>query len=338
MMVMTGSNRSIAILGANGRLGMEAAKAFSQAGWKVKAVARNPARLSLSGQLQPGIEAITADAMDQQSLIAATKCVDVIFNALNPLYPQWQALVMPLARNVAAAAAANDALHLFPGNVYNFGTAIPEHPVEDTPQLGDHRKARLRIEAEGLFEREAEAGRSRTLILRAGDFFGGTGTGSWFDLVITAKLAKGKLAYPGPLDRVHAWAYLPDLARAFVQLAENGEACDSFERFHFGGHNITGAELVAAISRVSGREFKVSGVPWPLIRAAGLVMPMMREISEMSYLWRAPHRMTGEKLAAIAGSPPSTPLDIAIRGALAALGHLSLAPTRSDVGMPSLAA
>ena len=35
-------------------------------------------------------------------------------------------------------------------------------------------------------------------------------------VAIVKALAKGKLVYPGPLDRAHAWAYLPDLAQAFV--------------------------------------------------------------------------------------------------------------------------
>ena len=43
----------------------------------------------------------------------------------------------------------------------------------------------------------------RVIILRAGDFFGGV-RGSWFDLVITKELERGRITYPGPLDVVHA--------------------------------------------------------------------------------------------------------------------------------------
>ncbi|MCB1459296.1 MAG: NmrA family NAD(P)-binding protein [Nitratireductor sp.] len=329
---------TIAILGANGRLGSEAARAFHAAGWQVRALARSSGTRSAPAAMPAEIERVAVDAADREALIAATRGVDAVFNGLNPPYPQWQAQVMPLARNVAAAVAANDALHLFPGNVYNFGTVIPHHPVETTAQVGDHRKAQIRIDAEALFEREAEAGRSKTIILRAGDFFGGTGTGSWFDLVITAKLAKGKLTYPGPLDRVHAWAYLPDLARAFVQVAENAERCAAFDRFHFGGHNVTGSELIAAMQRACGRDFAVSGFPWRIVRIAGLVAPMMREISQMSYLWRAPHALSGEKLASLAGPSVTTPLDIAVRTALSSLGHLSPSAPAASAGMASLAA
>ena len=41
----------------------------------------------------------------------------------------------------------------------------------------------------------------RSLVLRAGDFFGGEGRGVWFDLVVARDVAKGKVCYPGPSTR-----------------------------------------------------------------------------------------------------------------------------------------
>ncbi|MEZ5872629.1 MAG: NAD-dependent epimerase/dehydratase family protein [Nitratireductor sp.] len=338
MTSVTGHTGKIAVFGANGRLGREIAGAFHQAGWQVRAVARHSGSRSPDAGLPPAIERFEADLHDREKAIAAAQGCDFIFNALNPLYPDWSRDVMPLSRNVAAAAAACGAVHLFPGNVYNFGTTIPVHPTEETRQSGDHRKAAIRIEAEEFFRAEAQAGRAKTLVLRAGDFFGGTGTGSWFDLILTAKLAKGKFTYPGPMDKVHAWAYLPDLARAFVQLAENAGQCADFEHFHFGGHNVTGAELQAALERVTAQNLRTASFPWLMVKALGLFSPMMREVGEMAYLWRAPHRLTGEKLAAIAGPAISTPLEVAAREALTALGRMPQARRGASVAMPSLAA
>ena len=73
------------------------------------------------------------------------------------------------------------------------------------------------LEAE--LQQRAQAGRLRAVVIRAGDFFG-AGSGSWLDLAIAKDVAKGRLVYPGPLDLPHAWAYLPDLARAFVRIAQ----------------------------------------------------------------------------------------------------------------------
>jgi nucleoside-diphosphate-sugar epimerase len=162
-----------------------------------------------------------------------------------------------------------------------------------------------------------------SVVIRAGDFYGG-GAGSWFDLVIVKSLAQGKLVYPGPLDLPHAWAYLPDLARAFVGVAERGTA-RGFTNLHFAGHTLTGAELLDRIEAAAGRgPLKRGSLPWGLIRAGGLVVPMWRELAEMSYLWRVPHALDGRALAAVTGPLPATPIDSALATSLAAIGQAPL--------------
>ena len=84
-------------------------------------------------------------------------------------------------------------------------------------------------------------------MITAGDFFG-AGEGSWLDQVVVKAIAKGRLDYPGDPDLVHAWAYLPDLARAFVAVAALPELAP-FERFAFAGHSVTGHEFLAATER-----------------------------------------------------------------------------------------
>jgi hypothetical protein len=51
---------------------------------------------------------------------------------------------------------------------------------------------------------------------------------------------------------------------------------------------------------------------WPLIRAAGVVVPMWREIAEMAYLWRVPHALDGTALRRVAGPLVQTPLEQAL--------------------------
>lgn len=171
----------------------------------------------------------------------------------------------------------------------------------------------------------------RSVVIRAGDFFG-SGTGSWLDLVIVKSLRKGKLVYPGPTDRPHAWAYLPDLARTFVAVAETPGLAD-FERLHFAGHTLTGAELLRAIegaAEASGIRpaggWRHGGMPWPLLRAGGIVMPMWREIAEMAYLWQLPHALDGSRLRQTVGELPGTPIDDALGRALVELGLIEALP------------
>ena len=67
----------------------------------------------------------------------------------------------------------------------------------------------------------------------------------------------------------------------------------------------------------------VKGMPWALVRAAGLFNPLLRELAKMSYPWREPHRLAGAKLKGAIGAIPCTPLDEALDATLADL-HLSV--------------
>jgi len=314
--------KSVAVLGANGRLGHAAVEAFHAAGWRVRAVTR-----SGKGVFPAGVEAHTADARDAASLIEATRGFGFIFNGLNPQYDEWRQKVLPMAANVVAAARANSCVHLFPGNVYNFGSRLPSLLSEATPFRGDHEKARIRIEAERMFEGASREKGVQTIVLRAGDFFGGPVRGSWFDLILTSAQKRGKVTHPGPSDLVHAWAYLPDLARAFVALAERAEQLPRFETFHFRGHDLTLDQMHAALERVTGRQLRKAGLPWPLLGLVGLVYPLWREVFRMRYLWRRPHAMVGDRLEALIGPLPHTPLEAAVADSLAALGLMATRPT-----------
>ena len=183
------------------------------------------------------------------------------------------------------------------------------------------RKGELRVEIEGRMREASDRG-LRAIILRAGDFFGG-GRGSWFDLVIAKDIGRGRVAYPGPLDVVHEWAYLPDLVAALVRLAVVRERLGAFETFGFPGHAVTGRDLIEAIKKAMRRNFEVKAMSWWLIHVLRRIVPMSRELSEIAYLWQEPHRIAGQKLKAAIGEVPHTPFDIAVARALRELGAVA---------------
>ncbi len=301
---MTTTNGTIVILGAAGRIGDAAARAFILNGWRVKGVGRN-ARL---GEMAPGVEPVSADALDRDALIGACEGADVILNALNPQrYDEWEEKVLPMAHNVAAAAKVSGATVLISGNVYNFGHEIGMNMSEDAPQVPSTQKARIRIEFETLFNRLAEEDGVQTLILRAGDFYGGRKPGSWLDTMILSKLQKNVFAWPGPWDLPHAFAYLPDLGLAFVRIAEKREDLPKYERLHFAGHTLTGEEMFRFAEQATGRKMKRANVHWPVIRLMGVFKPLYREVAIMSYLWRTAHSLDGSKFEKLIGPFDSTP-------------------------------
>ena len=307
---------NVLILGAKGRFGRAAVDAFSSAGWQVRGFARSWNGTVDSAVEPAGVDRISGDAFDADVLAAAAEGCDVIVNALNPPYHRWQRDLPRLTASVIHAAKSSGATVMIPGNIYSYGAAMPANLSEATPAAPTTRKGRLRQEMERIYARAAVDG-VRTVILRSGDFIERQKTGNWFDSYIAAHIADGRVMYPGPLDRMHAWAYLPDMARAMAVLAEKRASFAAFEQFGYPGYALTGRMLIDAMAESAGQKLKVKGLSWPLIRLLGLAMPQMREVAEMSYLWRQPHAIDGAKLRAVLPEFKETPFAAAISEALA---------------------
>ena len=307
---------TVLILGAAGRIGQVLAAAFAEAGWDVRAQARKPLPSALAGHSR--VQPIRCDATDVAALATAARGATAVVNALNPPYTEWDRLALPLADAALAAARAGGALLMLPGNVYNFGRELPPLLTTTTPERGDTPKARIRIELEARLAAAAGDGVD-SVVIRAGDFFGGPGPGTWLDMALASKLAKGQFIYPGNPDIDHAWAYLPDLAQVFVRVAGLRAQLRGHRRLHFAGHTLTGNAFKAAAEAVVGRELRTGNLPWGFIRLAAPFKPMWRELLAMRYLWERPHALDDPALRALIGSVPHTPLPQALRSALADL-------------------
>jgi nucleoside-diphosphate-sugar epimerase len=123
----------------------------------------------------------------------------------------------------------------------------------------------------------------------------------------------------GPADQAHAWAYLPDLARVFVAVAERRAQLAPHTALNHAGLTLTGAELQTAFEAALGRPLRRAGFPWPLLRLATPFSPMLRALFEMRYLWQRPHRLDDHRLRALLGRVPQTPLDEVVRHCVAGL-------------------
>ena len=303
---------TVLILGANGRLGNAAVDAFFRAGWSVRAQARR------AGSWPTGVQTVVCDGMDTHALARAAEGAGVIVHALNPsryTVDAWRREARQMLACTIAAARSSGALLMLPGNVYNFGRGMPACLSECSPDAADTPLGLIRLEMEAALR---DASDVDSVVLRAGDFFGG-GSGVWFDWIIVRDLARGVVRYPGPLDRLHAWNYLPDLAETFVRVATRRCELHGFQRFHVPGHTLTGAQLVAALERATGRTLKVRAMPWAALVLALPFSPMLRSLWTMRYLWRRPHSLDGRALTALLGNVPHTELDAALGRALAQL-------------------
>lgn len=310
------------VLGATGGIGGEVARLLVARGWHVKALHRDPERAAKSGE---GMQWLAGDAMNRDDVVSAAQGAQLIVHAVNPPgYRNWGALVVPMIDNSIAAARASGARILLPGTVYNYGPDAFPIIDEESPQRPVTRKGAIRVELEARLQAAAAEG-VRTLIVRAGDFFGPKVGNSWFSqgLVKPGKPLKA-ISYPGSAGVGHQWAYLPDVAETMVRLIEKEDQLETFARFQMEGHwDADGTRMVAAIAHAARKpELKASAFPWWLLALTSPFVAVFRELREMRYLWQQPVQMSNKRLVQLLGAEPRTPLDVAVKRTLVGLGNL----------------
>ena len=179
---------------------------------------------------------------------------------------------------------------------------------------------------------QAAARGVRSLIVRAGDFFGPHAGNNWFSggLIKPGKPVTS-VWNPGTPGIGHAWAYLPDVAATMARLLAREAELAPFERFHFAGHFLPdNVEMGRAIGRAVGNpDLPVRRFPWWAMTLASPFMTLARELGEMRYLWTVPLVLDNRKLVAFLGEEPHTPLDVAVATTLRGLGSLPAGDVRT---------
>ena len=316
------------VLGASGGIGGEVARQLLSAGWRVTALRRG---LGSQVEQREGITWIRGDALHRQDVLDAAQGCQVIIHAVNPPgYRHWAEQVLPMVDNSIAAAIAEGATIVLPGTVYNYGPdAFPLIP-EDAPQHPRTRKGLIRVRMEQRLQAASTRG-ARVIVVRAGDFFGPRAGNNWFSQgLVKPGRPLTRIRQPGKTGTGHQWAFLPDVARTMVALLELRGTLAPFSRFHMHGHwDQDGTRMIGTISRVArqyGPAPRISAFPWWLIRLLSPLMPTLRELEEMRYLWNQPVRLEANRLAEVLGEEPHTPWDEAVATTLLGLGCLADTP------------
>ncbi|KAJ3170059.1 hypothetical protein HDU87_000471 [Geranomyces variabilis] len=244
------------------------------------------------GKLLDTTELIQGDVLDYECVDRAVKgCCWVVF-AVNYPYSQWHTSMPSALRNVVKACQRHQVGIVFPGNVYSlkpvFNTPLSEsHPAEPVTTKGQIRKD---------LESILKDSNLRVLIIRANDYFGPTARNGILDRVFGNSLkGKRQQLFGTQLDNVKQMVYLPDLARATIQLALRHYASHNpalFTCYHFGGYvetrrkfsQIVKEETIKLLSDVKVSPRGPVTIPWPLLRLAGMLDPEARELVEMRYL------------------------------------------------------
>ncbi|KKB07674.1 hypothetical protein VE26_13420 [Devosia chinhatensis] len=279
--------------------------AFRDAGWDVTGLGR------ANRKPVAGTRFVAGNADDVDVVRAATAHADVVVNGLHLRYDLWgDGRAEGQLQTVLDALVGSGKTVLYPGTIYNYRASDRIIPPT-LRQSAETERGAIRIRLETML---ADAARDdiQAIILRAGDFFGSGTTMGWFGEAILMNHAKGRLYHLGELGLHHAWAYLPDLARAMVRLAEARRTFANFETFHFAGHFVTHGEIMTAIARHVGQKGRIGPFPWWMLRLMGVVNPVLRDLCDMRYLWTHEMALVDPRLDALLGDGFATDLETAV--------------------------
>jgi nucleoside-diphosphate-sugar epimerase len=301
------SNGRHVVFGA-GQVGGRLAAELLAAGHRVRVVKRT------SGGIPPGAEPLFGDAADPGFCLEAVAGATVVYHCMNPEYSTaaWARLVPLYMENLVRAAGRTGARLVVLDNLYMIGKTGGRPITEDTPMNPRSRKGEIRARtSERLFE-ACRRGDVMAVSGRASDFYGPGGAGTHFGSVFWKPVFKGR---PGQMlinpDAVHTYHYIPDVARSLAILGQAPEDV-------LGGAWMlpctpagTAHDLIGHFSNALGTPIAVTRLPRPLIRLAGLFLPILKEIGEMLYQWDEPFVVDDSRFRARFGTTATDPADAA---------------------------
>ncbi|GHG62179.1 NAD-dependent epimerase [Streptomyces griseocarneus] len=266
-----------------GPAGAATARLLAEQGHSVRVVTK-------SGRSpEPGIEHVALDATDSKRLIEASQGAAAIYSCAAPPYHRWAGEWPPLASSVCAAAEATGAVLVMLGNLYGYGP-VDGPMTEKLPLAATGTKGRVRAAVWEQAQNLHEQGRIKAVEVRASDFFGpGVTDGGHLAARVMPRLLRGKpVSTLGDPDAPHSWSYLPDVARALVEVA--GEERAWGRAWHVPTEPaLSTREMVDRLAARSGTgPVAVRRLSPAVLGVASVFSPLIRELKEIRYQFDRP--------------------------------------------------
>jgi len=302
------------VIFGTGAIGLATLDALRRRGETVRLVNR-----SGNARVPDDVEVVGGDASDPEFTTAAAQGARVVYQTLNPPYPEWAAQFPALQAGVLAAAEATGARLVSMENVYMYGRPDGQPFTETSPYRAHTKKGQLRGRMARDLLTAHQQGRVPVAIGRASDYFGprGGAQSNLGDRVFPAALRGKTATVLGDPDQPHTYTYIPDIGEGLATLGEHPDAPGEIWHLPNDPDTRTTRQLVDIIYRLAGQpRTKLRGAPALLLRALGLVNPTVRELVEMRYLFEEPFVVDSSKIATKLGVH-ATPLEQALADTLA---------------------
>ena len=288
-------NRKNIILGA-GPLGFSLAGQLEADGKDTElfSIMNNPA------YDMPGTQSQAINGADSIQVRQACDGASVIFLCLNAHYVDWYELYPPRLEAAIETAAATGAKLVYHDNVYMYGP-VDGPLTEDLPYTADTRKGKLRGDMATAVLQAAQSGKTRAVIGRSADMYGPGALNSSFNSTLGQRhfyplLAGKPVSVLGDINLPHTYAYVDDVARGLITLAENDDALG--QAWHIpAAPTLSQREVMTIAFEEAGLPPKIRGskISGYFVSVIGRFQPDVGEVSEMLYQFEKPLVVSHQK-------------------------------------------
>jgi nucleoside-diphosphate-sugar epimerase len=159
-------NSDLHVIFGTGAIGLATFDALRRRGRTVRLVNR-----SGKAPVPADVEVTAGDATDPAFAAHAAQGTAVIYQTMNPPYPEWSTQFLALESGVLAAAEAAGACLVSMENVYMYGRPAGRPLTEDRENNAHTKKGQLRARMAHELLTAHRAGRVEIAIGRASDYF-----------------------------------------------------------------------------------------------------------------------------------------------------------------------
>ncbi|HET6394711.1 MAG TPA: NAD-dependent epimerase/dehydratase family protein [Blastococcus sp.] len=300
------------VIVGKGPVGSTTAEELVARGHEVRVLSRS------GGRSTDAVEHRQVDAAAADALAEAARGADALYNAVNPAYHRWATDWPPVAAALLTAAERTGAVLVTMSNLYGYGR--PTGPMSaETPMIATDVKGRVRTRMWTDALAAHEAGRVRVTEARAADFVGPQVPAGQSHLMRQLPaLRSGRRAWViGDPDARRSWAYLPDVAATLATLGTDQRALGRAWHVPNTAPRSQRQALDELADELGVARVPVSGIPWPVLRAVGLAVPMMREVVAIRHQWDQDFVTEAPATTATFGLT-ATPWDEVLRATVAA--------------------
>ncbi len=266
------------ILGANGQIGEELARALKQKYTSdIRIVSRNPVKVNDTDTLFP------ADLSKREEAIEAVKGSEIAYFTLGmPMNTDlWEKQFSVILNNVIDACKINGTKLVFFDNTYMYpqdGRIL----TEQTPFAPVGKKGKVRQQMADMLLKEVKTGQIEAVICRAPEFYGPGKTQSITNTMIFNNIkAHKKLKVPLRDDTVRSLIWTPDASRATALIGNTPDAYGQTWHLPVDSNKLTYKQFIALVSQTYGRELKYTVIPKFVFKIGALFNKQAKELQEL---------------------------------------------------------